>query len=292
MINLQEIIDLTRLRLGNYEPPYYWTDRELVHYCNETINRIAMETGILEDSTTTNVTEIYTEVGTASYQIPSNVDFIRSVHFIQKETLVLDVAPSVAWSVEDTITGETSGATSIICDVLSDKLYVIEQRNGSYSNMETLTNGTYEAIQGNGYPQVTTTLGYSLKKTSVLDTMVSSQNGSPTKYMLDYTSGFLTLTPPPEKKGVLKMSVIRRPITVLYPEQMSSQEIEMPDTCKDVIINGMCAMAYLKNGENTYNPNNAALFSSLFKNDMSVIKIRRVIKDGISEYNPPHRGFM
>ena len=69
------------------------------------------------------------------------------------ETMTLNVAPSTAWAVGDTITGATSLTTSCtITEVLSTLTFHVKNRNGSYTLGEVLTNGTYTADQGTAYP--------------------------------------------------------------------------------------------------------------------------------------------
>ncbi len=69
------------------------------------------------------------------------------------ELLTLDVAPGGAgWAVGETITGNTSGKTSIIVAVLTTLTYRIKNRDGAYTLGEVLTNQTDTADQGTSFP--------------------------------------------------------------------------------------------------------------------------------------------
>lgn len=72
------------------------------------------------------------------------------------ELLTLDVAPGGAgWSAGETVTGVTSGKTSIIVEVLTTTTYRIKNRDGAYTLGEVLTNGTDTADQGAAHPTTT-----------------------------------------------------------------------------------------------------------------------------------------
>ncbi len=69
------------------------------------------------------------------------------------ELLTLDVAPGGdGWAAGETITGQTSGKTSIIVEVLTGTTYRIKNRDGAYTLDEVLTNGTATADQGAANP--------------------------------------------------------------------------------------------------------------------------------------------
>ena len=65
-------------------------------------------------------------------------------------TLVLDTMPTAAWSVADVITGITSGVTATILTVTSSTEYVIIYKNGTFTDGETITNGTVEKVYWQG----------------------------------------------------------------------------------------------------------------------------------------------
>lgn len=70
------------------------------------------------------------------------------------ELMTLNVAPSTAWAVGDTITGVTSTKTCVIVDILSTTTYNVKDRSGTFTAGEVLTNttGPYTADQTGVYP--------------------------------------------------------------------------------------------------------------------------------------------
>ena len=68
------------------------------------------------------------------------------------ETMTLDVAPTTAWVVGNTITGATSGATCVISSITSTKIYVTTDQTGPFTLGEVLSNGTTTADQGLANP--------------------------------------------------------------------------------------------------------------------------------------------
>ena len=70
------------------------------------------------------------------------------------ELMTLDVAPSTAWAVGDTITGVTSAQSCQILQILTNKTFYIKNRTGAFTLGEILTNGTYTADQGAANPTV------------------------------------------------------------------------------------------------------------------------------------------
>lgn len=64
----------------------------------------------------------------------------------QISTLTLDVMPTAAWAVGDTITGITSGTTAEILTVTSETEYEIIHLSGDFTDGETITNADDVAI--------------------------------------------------------------------------------------------------------------------------------------------------
>ncbi|MGV0961817.1 MAG: hypothetical protein ACOYB1_18485 [Limnohabitans sp.] len=82
------------------------------------------------------------------------------------DILVANPGPSTEWSVGDTITGLSSGVTSVISAIHSAsayaprKFYQVTSKSGDYTSGEILTNGTYQADQLAGYPYYSGNVGY------------------------------------------------------------------------------------------------------------------------------------
>jgi hypothetical protein len=68
----------------------------------------------------------------------------------QIKTMTLDASPTSAWSVDDTITGVTSGTTATILAVTSDSQYDLSHISGDFTDGETITNATVSKVYYNG----------------------------------------------------------------------------------------------------------------------------------------------
>lgn len=297
-MTLQEIIDFTRYRLNNYESPYVWLDSELVLYCNEAINRMCREALVLEDSTTASVCEIHTTANTLDYALAASIIYVRSAVLVTKELLTLDVAPSTAWSVGDTITGASSTKTCIVVEKLTDYTYVVNKRTGTFTLGEILSNGTYTADQGAAYPTFKDYELDDLQKTTVYDmgkfypAWRTATANEPTRFMLDYNTGYITVYPKPDDIYLLRLTVFRYPITAMSATSMSAQTPEIDSKYHDVIINGICGQAWLKSGDNTFDLKKADAYLKLFNKSISEIKIKNLRFMEPERTLSPHKAFI
>jgi hypothetical protein len=296
-MTLQQIIDTTRYRLGNYEPPYHWIDSELVAYCNDILNTFCERTLVLKDSSTTSVCELYANSSNLDYSISSYILYIFSAKCVTSEILTLDTAPSTAWAADDTITGATSGTTCVVLEKLSGLTYLVEQRSGAFTLGEVLSNGTYTADQSSTYPKMTIYSCSNLRKvmTNQQDVMFSAWRAAtaaePTKYMVDYETGYLTLYPIPDQNYVIRLGVCRYPITAMTTTNMSSQTPAIDARYHNAIIDGICSLALLKRGEQTFDDNQAAIHMAKFEKAVSQAKIRRILFEDSLLTVGAHGGF-
>lgn len=297
-MTLQDIVDYARYRLNNYEIPYYWVDKELVFYCNEILNQMCRDARMLTDSITASVCEIYTTADTLDYALSPLVIFVKSARIVTQEVMTLDTLPSTAWSVGDTITGGTSTKTCKVVEKLTNYKYVINKRSGAFSLGETLTNGIYTAHQSDYYPKLSDYKSSELEKTdSVL--MDSKYIGwraetaaEPKKYILDYNTGYITLYPNPDDSYLLRLSVIRYPLVAMSVTSMSTQTPEIDAKYHDTVVNGICSMAYMKRGENTFNDKLASMYLSLYKKSISDMKVKDNLTRTFTSIGSPHKGFI
>jgi len=74
----------------------------------------------------------------------------KQTELYQVSTLVLDTMPTSAWSADDEITGITSGVTATILTVTSNTEYVIIYKTGTFTDGETITNGSIEKVYWEG----------------------------------------------------------------------------------------------------------------------------------------------
>lgn len=67
--------------------------------------------------------------------------------------LTLDAAPATAWIAGTIITGETSGATATIVEVISTKIFIITKPTLDFVDGEIINDGTTNEVDcGTGYP--------------------------------------------------------------------------------------------------------------------------------------------
>jgi hypothetical protein len=298
-MTLQEIVDYARYKLDNYEVPYLWTDKELVIYCNETIDEMCRDAYVLEDSKTISVCEIHTVANTFDYALAASVLAVRSAKIVTQELLTLDTAPATAWAADDTLTGATSGKTCIVVEKLTDYTYVVEKRNGTFTLGEVISNGTYTADQSSTYPIFSDYKSSELTKTDYNE-MSRFREGwrtatasEPTKYLTDFSEGYISVYPKPDITYVLRLSVYRYPVTEMNTTaSLSSQTPEINAKYHNTLVYGMCAKAYLKNGENTYDEKKAATYLNLYRKGMMDIKIKNIKLKGITRVFSPQGGFI
>ena len=296
-MTLQQIINTTRYRLGNYEPPYHWIDSELVAYCNDILNTFCERTLVLKDSSTASTCEIYANASNIDYSLSAYVLYVFSAKCVTSEILTLDTAPATAWAADDTITGASSGTTCVVKEKLTDLTYIVEERSGAFTLGEVLSNGTYTADQSSTYPKMTIYTCSNLKKvmTNQQDTMFSAWRASttaePVRYMVDYETAKLSLYTIPDKNYVIKMGVCRYPITAMTTTSMSSQTPEIDARYHNTIVDGICSLALLKRGEQTFDDNQAAIYMAKFDKAVSQAKIRRILFEDSSQTVGAHGGF-
>jgi hypothetical protein len=297
-MTLADIIEFARYRLNNFEKPHFHSDKELVFYCNESLNAFARDTLCLADSLTASVCEIPTVEDTMDYSLAASVIYIRSAKLVTQELLTLDVAPSTAWAAGDTLTGALSTKTCKVVECLTTKTYIIENRTGAFTLGESISNGTNAADQGTTYPTVADHESTELYKAtrSVMDTRCqgwrTADQNEPSMYLLDYHTGYITIYPKPDDIYTLRLSVFRYPITAMSATDMSTQTPEIDAKYHNAIIDGICAQAYLKSGENTYDAKKAANHYQLFRKAISDVKIKNVMSGSAESTVSPHGAFI
>ena len=296
-MTLQDVINYARYRLGNYEKPYLWVDAEMVLYANNVIDQFCRETLIIEDSYTGSICNVALLENVLDYALSEKIIYVEAAKLLSSELLTLDVAPSTIWAADDTITGATSGVTCNVVEALTTKTYTVDQRTGEFTLGESLSNGTNAADQGDSYPILTdnsSTPNLLTKRTSAqMNTAWRTQtSGEPTKYILDYRDGYITVSPPPDQTYTLVLSVRRYPASSFTTTSMDSQTPEIPSQYHDALVTGICAQACLKAGENTYRPKDAAIFDGLFRTAISGAKKHNNLYASVETTAGPHRGFI
>jgi len=300
-VNLQEIIDYERSSvLDDVTLPQDWFDAQLVLYANEAQNIICRDARILIDATTAAVCNIATVAGTFDYELASSIIYVTSVKLLSEELLTLDVAPTPAeWAAGATVTGGTSNKTCYIKEKLTSTTYTIQNRTGEFTLGESLSDGTNAADQGATYPLVTDSSEspYQLSKRTLVEmnrisNWRSGTTGKPTSYLLDYRSGYIALYPAPDAVYTVKLTVIRYPITAFSTTSMSGQTPEIASQYHHALLDGIAWQAFLKRGENTYNPQRSDYYYKLFRKAISDMKITQNMQHANESTMNQHAGFM
>jgi hypothetical protein len=224
-MNLQQIIDMTRMRMNNYEQEYKWSDDELVFYADLAIQEWCRETKCLLDHTTTSTSRISTVVDTLDYALSAVVVYVYSVKL-----------------------NLTAGYKTLIkSDVMT---------------MDSLDSNWRNAT-----------------------------HGEPSTYILDYAVGYLTLHPKPDAIYSVHLEVARTPITAFSKTAMSSQTPEIQAQYHSYLVDGIAYQAYLKPGENTYDPKKSQTHFQLFRQAMAKFKAHSNMYIG-ERPSGPHPGFI
>jgi len=297
-VTLQEIINYSQYQLGNYEKPYYWVDSELVMYANRVHNQMCTDARLLVDDSTPSVCDISTVANTFSYAYSSLILSITSARLVTEELMTIDTKPSTAWAAGDTISGTSSGKSCIVVSKLTDYTYTVSNRTGNFTLGEVLTNGTYTADQSSLCPRFTDHEFATLEKTTNLEINEHYPNwrtdtaAEPTLYLLDNKTGYITLYPVPDDIYIVRLTAVRLPLVALSTTDMNLQTPEISSRYHDDLINGICAYAYLKHGEKTFNERSAATFMALFKKAISEAKSTKILTEHTPSTIAPARGFI
>lgn len=99
--------------------------------------------------------------------------------------LEVDEAPSTAWSVGDTITGQTSGVTCVINTIINTTKFLVTKPSGDFTEDETLTDGVATAVYNTSSDDVEMgeyTYAYTLPSDYLLNLGVSPIGSDGIKY--------------------------------------------------------------------------------------------------------------
>lgn len=121
--------------LLQYRPDIQAHNDDLIHIVNAAVRAVAKRLYFLDSSLVIDEMEVKVFASVNTYEL-----------------MTLDVAPATAWAAGDTITGQTSGETCVIKSVITPKTFYVDERSGTFTLGEVLTNGTSEADQGAANP--------------------------------------------------------------------------------------------------------------------------------------------
>jgi hypothetical protein len=299
-MTLQDIVDASRDALGNYEKPYRYLDREIVLWTNDAMNEIAREARLFVDASTGSACNVHTAANVADYALSGTIVYINSARRYSSELMTLDVAPTPAsFAAGATVTGGTSTKTCTVVECLTSTTYTVDHRSGEFTLGEILSDGTNSGDQGTSYPTFAdnSTAGWELDKETNIGMNKYTPGWrnvtatAPTKFVLDYRYGYITFYPTPDAIYTVNLAVIKYP-AVLTTTSMSSQTPEIPSQYHSALIDGICYRAWLKPGENTYDPNKSSIHAGLFRNSIAKIKRETVMFRANDSTLSPVRGFV
>jgi len=294
-MTLQEVVDSARNKFNNYEKPYLHHDDEMVEYANIAIDTICRDTRLKKDLFVSRSTlgQFSTVEDTLDYALNSQIVWISNVILRTEERLILDVSPATAWSEGDTITGASSGFTCEIVEYVSATEYKIKNRTGEFTSGEILSNGTYTADQGTGYPKCLASLINELKKYSHRDLLYwrTEDSSQPYGYCLDALEGYITLTRP-DDVYVVELYTINYTSAALSATSMSSQTPDIDSRWHSVLVDGVVYQMYLKRGDNTYNERASDIYYKKFRSGIHDIKKHLIFLEGKEEHLMLHGGFI
>ncbi len=73
-----------------------------------------------------------------------------------------------------------------------------------------------------------------------------ARTGTPSVFLTDVESGHIVITPSPIVIDIMRLNIVRSPLSVLDYKRADECEPEIPSTLHDLLIPGMTALAYRK----------------------------------------------
>jgi len=117
----------------------------------------------------------------------------------------------------------------------------------------------------------------------------SGTAAEPTKYLLDYRHGYITLYPTPDDSYTLNLSVIRYPLDDMA---LDTDEPEIPAEYHHALVDGICYQAYLKWGDRTYDAQKSDIHLKLFRKAIADMKNTSNAFQYVETTLSPNRGFI
>ncbi|MBF0316789.1 MAG: hypothetical protein HQL04_01320 [Nitrospirae bacterium] len=102
--------------------------------------------------------------------------------------------------------------------------------------------------------------------------------GSPRNYLLDATSGYITLYPTPDKSDTMRLTVYRLPISELTPNAQDL-EPEINYRYHPRLIAGILCRAYEKTDTETFNPAGGQKYADIWHRFIEDVKKDTLVND-------------
>jgi hypothetical protein len=315
-MTLQEIIDLVRRRLGDYELPYDWYDQELVDYCNYAIGQISRNAYMFEDAYAPAICNLTTTADQLDYQLSTSIVELKNIRvtgevsdITQVGTGLNDLTICGSYSHDATDTSykiEVTTATTIDIFKWSDDGGTTWDATGvsMTADWQELSHGIFIKFAAKTGHTLADTFAFTVEYNScepmiltnikeMYDTIPSwrmSTSDIPTKYLLDYRQGYITFYTPPDASYLLNMNVLRYPSTAMTTTSMSAQTPEIPSNFHMILLDGIMYQAYNKTGIETYNERKADRHYQMFRMGMSDLKWNKIINTSNKQGMTAHDG--
>lgn len=119
----------------------------------------------------------------------------------------------------------------------------------------------------------------------------SDSAGTPTMYLTDSTTGYITLHTTPDAEDTLLMTVFRLPLTQLSVDDLEVEpEIHM--RYHDEIVDGILGYAYSKQDTETFDPVKAERYKELWRQKILDIANNTLIDNSVDTNIDPNNDYM
>ena len=119
----------------------------------------------------------------------------------------------------------------------------------------------------------------------------SDSDGTPVMYLIDKTTGYITLHPTPSADDSLLLTVARLPLVRLSDEDMSAIP-EIPAQYHNDIYDGILGYAYSKQDSETFDPIKAERYKAMWKQKIFEITNDMLINNSVDTNIDPNPDYM
>ncbi len=272
--SLEEILARARRKLDDFELPFYWEDVELTSYLNDFLNEICEETWILQDSLTDGTTtrtdisfasttkRIATVAGnfvTDGFYEEQTIAVVSALNTGAKTVASVDPKGKYMVTTESLTTEATGGTVSIISNWSPCRMTIVD------GTADYLMDPRILSIDKDSVRTTLSDVPLVQVTRNMLDCTTpgwrTEAESHPYKFLLDYSEGYMTLSPTPDENCTLSMTVFRKPLV-----EMSISDVEafpeLPDQFHLELADGICWAGLEKLDTETIDVKMMALFSA------------------------------
>lgn len=246
---------------------YKWTQAELVDYYNTVIDDIARETEYLVDAHTSTTHEITVSAGTADYAYSALMlsDYKVYLTGVSNPLIHTNLAmlsdSNPSWRYTYSIYGtdisfaDNTPSADSIASTTTDFVAVPIADDDWINVIGSTSNNSNYQVDTAAKNLLT------LKTTASLTTEIAGDpvsirvlnTDTPTNYLFDYRTGYITLYPCPNAAGKLMIECMKYQTTPLTVANLSSDTIPLDSHYHLRLSDGILKYAYLKSGPSTFN---------------------------------------